>query len=138
MQVVGSQTLENFLADIPFELRGLVHQTRALILAVMPETIEQLDPSIRMIAYGVDRSYKGLICSITIFKSYINIMLAQGASLPDPDGLLKGTGKLARHIRIEKSSELENPGVRAMLETAHQFHRQSFGENQSHPNRLPR
>lgn len=100
----------------------MVQKARSIILSVMPETIEMLDPSIHMIAYGTDRTYKGLICSITIFNSYINIMLANGASLPDPDILLKGTGKIARHMRIEKPADLDLPGVRTMLITARNFH----------------
>lgn len=122
MQVVDQQTINDYLSSFSHEVQELVLKARALIFSVMPESLELLDPSIHMIAYGNDRTYKGLICSITIFKAYINIMLAQGASLPDPDGLLKGTGKLARHIRIEKSSDLDVPGVRAMLVSARQFH----------------
>lgn len=110
--------LATFLMNYSGAVRELVRSARALILAVMPDTIEQFDPSANLIAYGLDRSYKGLICGITLHKAYINIMLAQGASLPDPEGLLQGTGKLARHIRIERLADLEAPEIRRLLETA--------------------
>src|SRR3990172_5857809 len=101
-----TQALEIFLLNYPDAVRELARSARALILAVMPETIEQLDPSANLIAYGLDRSYKGLICGITLHKLHINIMFAQGASLPDPQGLLQGTGKLARHVRVERMADL--------------------------------
>ncbi len=110
--------LAAYIAPHPAEVQPLIRQARSLILSVMPDTVEQLDPSIPMIAYGIDRTYRGLICSITIFKSYINIMLAQGASLADPQGILKGSGKKARHIRIAAPSDLEDPGVKEMLQAA--------------------
>jgi len=110
--------LAAYIAPHPAEVQPLIRQARSLILSVMPDTVEQLDPSIPMIAYGIDRTYRGLICSITIFKSYINIMLAQGASLADPQGILKGSGKKARHIRISAPSDLEDPGVKEMLQAA--------------------
>lgn len=110
--------LATFLMNYSGAVRELVRSARALILAVMPDTIEQFDPSANLIAYGLDRSYKGLICGITLHKAYINIMFAQGASLPDPEGLLQGTGKLARHIRIERLADLEAPEIRRLLETA--------------------
>lgn len=122
MQALDKQTVADYLSGFSNEVQELVLKARALILSIMPETIEQLDPSIPMIAFGTDRTYKGLICSITIFKAYINIMLAQGAKLPDPEGLLRGTGKKARHIRIEKPADLDLPGVRAILVIARQYH----------------
>lgn len=95
-----------------------------LILEVMPNTTELIDPSANLIAYGLDRGYKGLICGITLFKAHINIMLAQGASLPDPQRLLEGTGKLARHIKVTSLADLQDPGVHILLENA--YHRKTM------------
>ena len=113
-----TQALETFLLNYPDAIRELARNARALILTVMPETVEQIDSSADLIAYGLDRSYKGLICGITLHKSHINIMFAQGASLPDPQGLLQGTGKLARHVRVERLADLKAPEIRRLLETA--------------------
>ncbi|MHB0966679.1 MAG: DUF1801 domain-containing protein [Chloroflexi bacterium] len=112
--------LEPFLMNYSDTVRELARSARVLILAVMPKTVEQLDPSANLIAYGLDHSYKGLICGITLHKAYINIMFAQGASLPDPQGLLQGTGKLARHVHVERLADLEAPGIRDLMETAFQ------------------
>ena len=114
----ADSTLEQFLERYPEHIRGLVLSARALILSVMPGAIEQLDIPADLIAYGIDRTYKGLICGIAIYKNYINIMLAHGASLPDPEGLLSGTGKKARHIKIQQAIDLDVPGVRELLEKA--------------------
>jgi hypothetical protein len=113
----------NFLAQVPPDVHPLVQAARALILEVIPGLIEQLDESANLIGYGTDRTYKGLICGIMIYKNYINLMFARGATLPDPDGLLRGTGKRARHIRIEQIPDLVHPGVRRLLETAYSTHR---------------
>lgn len=112
--------LAAFLASYPPDVRSMAHGARSLILEVMPNTIELIDPSANLIAYGLDRGYKGLICGITLFMAHINIMLAQGASLPDPLGLLQGTGKLARHIKVTQLADLNNPGARALLQNAYQ------------------
>ena len=116
-----------FLANYPPEVRSLAREARTLIHDVMPNTIELIDPSANLVAYGLDRGYKGLICGITLFKAYINIMLAQGASLPDPHALLKGTGKLARHIKVTQSTDLTSPAVRTLLEAAYQRKVQEWG-----------
>ena len=81
-----NQMLDEFLANYPVELRDLVMAVRALILEVMPEAIEQLDPSANLIGYGTDRTYKGLVCGIIIYKTYVNLMFARGRELARPGG----------------------------------------------------
>jgi hypothetical protein len=122
--------LAAFLANYPADVQTMAYGARTLILEVMPNTIELIDPSANLIAYGLDRGYKGLICGITMFKAHINIMLAQGASLPDPQGLLKGTGKLARHIKVTQLADLNNPGARALLQEAFQRKAQEWHKKQ--------
>ncbi|MEW6737414.1 MAG: DUF1801 domain-containing protein [Acidobacteriota bacterium] len=110
--------IESFLASYNQDVRDLAGKVRALIRNVMPMAIEQLDPSANLIGYGVDRTYKGLICGITLHKAHVNLMFAKGSELPDPNRLLTGTGKRARHIKIQPGTEIDTPAVHALLETA--------------------
>ena len=115
--------LDMFLAGFSPEVTTLALSARALILEVMPDALEQVDPAANLIGYGLDRSYKGLICGILLYKNYINLIFARGASLPDPGNLLTGTGKRARHIKITRPADLDAPGVRALLQAASDSHR---------------
>ncbi len=45
-------------------------------------------------------------------------MGVNGATLPDPDGLLQGTGKRYRHVRLTTPADVEAPALRALLESA--------------------
>ena len=45
-------------------------------------------------------------------------MFARGADLADPDGLLEGTGKKARHVKLRNVADVDRPGVRTLLEEA--------------------
>ena len=113
-----SAEVERFLAPYSPEIRDLALKVRALVLEVSPDAIEQLDPAANLIGYGFDRTYKGLVCGIALHKAHANLMFAQGTQLPDPLGLLTGTGKRARHVRIQQPGDVDRPGVRALLETA--------------------
>jgi hypothetical protein len=42
----------------------------------------------------------------------------QGAELPDPHRLLKGTGKKIRHIRFDSSDDLEHEYLRTYIRAA--------------------
>jgi len=119
-----SSELEQFLTPYSPVIRHLALKLRALIREVMPDTIEQLDPPAHLIGYGVDRTYKGLICGITLHRAHINLMFARGTELPDPEGLLVGSGKQARHITFRQEADLERPEVRRLLVAALQRHQQ--------------
>jgi hypothetical protein len=115
---VMTAEVEQFLTPYSPEIHDLAWKLRALALEVFPDAIEQLDPPAKLIGYGFDRGYKGLICGIALHKAHVNLMFAQGAELPDPAGLLTGTGKRARHVKIEQPGDIDRPGVRALLEAA--------------------
>lgn len=110
-----SDDLDSFLTPYAPDVRDLARRARELILAIMPDAIEQFDAPARLIAYGINRTYRGLICGIALQKSYVNLMFARGAELPNPAGLLTGTGKRARHVKIQRPEDLASPELRALL-----------------------
>jgi hypothetical protein len=113
-----STQVDDFLAGYSPDVRGLALAARALVLSVLPGMIEQVDPPSGIIAYGYDRSYKGLVCAIAPHKSHVNLMFSRGTELPDPAGLLEGTGKRARHVKIRSLDDVRHPAVHALLEAA--------------------
>ena len=115
---MNETSLEEFLASNIPEVRQLVLKTRALVLTVIPQAIEQVDPPSKIIAYGFGLKYGDLICAIAPYKTYVNLIFSQGAQLPDPQGLLTGTGKRARHVKIKSATDIETPGLRSLLEAA--------------------
>ena len=50
--------------------------------------------------------------------SYVNLGFYHGASLSDPAGLLEGTGKKLRHVKIREVSDVKNPAIAALLRHA--------------------
>src|SRR5262245_57881047 len=113
-----SAEVEQFLDPFAPEIRELAWKVRGLVLEVFPDAIELLDPPAKLIGYGFDRGYKGLVCGIALYKAHVNLMFAEGTELPDPAGLLTGTGKRARHVKVQQPGDVDGPGVRALLEAA--------------------
>ncbi len=110
--------VNDFLAAYSDDVRQLALNLRTIVRDVLPDTVEQVDVSAKIIAYGYDRTYKGLICAIAPQKTYVNLMFSQGADMLDPDGLLEGTGKKARHIKFRSPDDLTRPAIRAYLTEA--------------------
>src|SRR5690348_16457177 len=49
---------------------------------------------------------------------HVQLGFFSGASLDDPKGLLRGKGAYVRHIRLERSADIEPGAFRALLEQA--------------------
>ena len=113
-----TNALDDFLVRYSPEIRGVVLNARALILTEMAGALEQVDPASGIIAYGYGTKYADLICALAPFKNHVNLMFSAGASLPDPTGLLEGTGKKARHVRLVTLKDINNPAVTTLLRAA--------------------
>ena len=67
------------------------------------------------IGYGFTEKAWDCYCAIIVYSKHINISFPSGASLSDPQGLLKGIGSRIRHIRINELTDVKTPGVNALL-----------------------
>jgi len=110
--------LHIFLSAYPPRIRSLALELRALVCELVPSAVEEIDRPARLLGYSYDRTYRTTICVIMPLKAAVNLGLARGVDLPDPAGLLTGTGKRARHVKITSSEQVRCPALRALLEAA--------------------
>jgi hypothetical protein len=114
-----SNGFEDILSQADPGARELAIRAKALIQEVMPAVVEVAWPRQRIAGYGVGpRKMSEQFCYIAVFKGKINLGFYYGAELPDPHGLLEGTGELLRHVKISRPEQLENPALRRLLEAA--------------------
>ena len=53
------------------------------------------------------------------FKAHVNVGFFRGAELADPDGLLEGTGKLMRHVKLGPERDVDARALTKLIETAY-------------------
>jgi hypothetical protein len=111
-------TVEEFLAAYSPEVRELALRTRGLVLDAIPGAIEKVETGHKLINYGSGDRMAEQICYIAPLKSTVNLGFFQGTRLPDPEGLLEGTGKLLRHVKIRRVEDVEKPGLRELIRAA--------------------
>ena len=76
---------------------------RALRLTVLegfPGAVETFDPADGLLAIGTGRSMRDFSFAIIPHKAHVNLQLADGVDLPNPDGQIEGTGKRVRHVKV--------------------------------------
>jgi hypothetical protein len=84
--------LHAFLSDRDDTVRTLALASRDLVLEVFPNAVETAEGN--ELGYGFDTGYRGLVFTISLNRSGVNLGGYGGASLGDPGGLLAGTGKV--------------------------------------------
>ncbi|MGH9662743.1 MAG: MmcQ/YjbR family DNA-binding protein [Bryobacteraceae bacterium] len=101
--------------------------TRELALAVRAVVLEELAPCCEniydaynavAIGYGPTVRLKDGICHVAVYSRHVNLGFNRGAEMVDPDGLLQGSGKRARHIAIRTRADLDRPAIRKYLRRA--------------------
>jgi hypothetical protein len=99
--------------------RELAYELRKLIAEVMPDVVEAPWPKLRMASYGVGPKKKSEhFCYISAQKEDVNLGFYYGAELPDPQNLLRGNGKLLRHVKIREPKEIHSRALRQLLKAA--------------------
>jgi hypothetical protein len=71
-----------------------------------------------VIGFCPDERASNAINSIAVYTKWINLYFFEGDSLPDPEGLLQGTGAMVRNIRINNADDLDRPAVKALMAEA--------------------
>jgi hypothetical protein len=56
---------------------------------------------------------------VNVFTSHVNVGFFQGASLPDPDRLLLGSGKFMRHVKLAPERAINAAALRRLIHTAY-------------------
>jgi hypothetical protein len=56
---------------------------------------------------------------VNSFKSHVNVGFFYGAALKDPAGLLEGSGKRMRHVKLRPDLELNTAILRALVDAAY-------------------
>ncbi len=54
-------------------------------------------------------------------KKHVTFGFPFATSLPDPEGLLEGTGKNMRHVKLRTSQDLDKEGLRELIVAASKF-----------------
>lgn len=56
---------------------------------------------------------------VNAFSAHVNVGFFRGAELSDPSGLLEGTGKFMRHVKLRPERDVDAAALTKLIETAY-------------------
>ena len=109
-----------FLRPYGPAITKLTLAVRKLVLEEDAGAVELIYDAYSAVSAGYSFTGRPSDCCIYVatYTKRVNLGFWDGVDLPDPDGLLEGTGKRSRHVKIRDLAELARPGVRALIQSA--------------------
>ena len=113
--------LEEFIAkyspEVAAEGRAALTKMRRLV----PGAVELVYDNYNWLVVGICPSERAsdAVLSLVFAPRWITLCFLQnGPELRDPSGLLRGSGKRVRNIRLESAKDLDKPAVRSLIAEA--------------------
>ncbi|HEY2861721.1 MAG TPA: hypothetical protein VGJ21_25195 [Terracidiphilus sp.] len=116
----AERQLESFIAKYSPEIAACAREARARIRAKYPTSFELVYDNYNALAIGYAPSEKTseAIFSIALYPRWVSLFFLQAAGLPDPERILKGSGKVVKHVVLPSPDALDHPAVRDLMREA--------------------
>jgi hypothetical protein len=113
------RTFKEFLKTIDPQLQGICSKLRDNIITLDPDYVELVWKNQGIASYGMGpKKMSEHYVYIAPQKNYVNLGFYHGTSLSNPKGLLEGTGKRLRHIKIKSEDETRDRKIKDLITEA--------------------
>ena len=112
--------LNDMIARFDPAIQRVVRQARKKLRKRLPAALELVYDNYNALAIGYGSSEKrgDWIVSLAVYARGVNLYFIYGVALPDPHGLLLGSGNQGRFIRFESAAMLDRCEVDDLIEAA--------------------
>jgi hypothetical protein len=112
-----AKSVHDYILALPGWRGEVSAALRNLILETAPEAEEAVKWSHPVFEVGGPFAY------IHAYKEHINFGFWRGESLPDPHGLLHGSGHKMRHVKLKGMQDLQEGALRDLIRAAVELNR---------------
>jgi hypothetical protein len=106
-------SVEKLLQDHHPEIQAIVEQIRNLILTIVPSSTESANAGWHSISYR--HPQQGYYCGIFPTQDKVILVFEYGILLPDPEGVLEGSGKQVRNVLIDSPDKIPSLAIQKLL-----------------------
>jgi hypothetical protein len=110
------ESIDDLFPTTPEAVRAILGQVRHLVRDTFPKATEIFYHG--ALGYIPTPSGHEMILYVTPQNGYVNLGFFFGASVTDPLGLLEGTGKRMRHVKLRTVLAAQNPALVPMMQQA--------------------
>ena len=115
-----AKQVARFIAKFDPAIAKLTRSCRSVVRKRYPSAIELVYDNYNALAIGYSPTEKTseVVFSLAVYARGLNLYFMYGRSLPDPNGLLQGSGTQGAFIRLESVATLDDPKVIDLIQRA--------------------
>jgi hypothetical protein len=114
-----SDQLLQYLSSYDLKVGELALALRSMILSEVPGALEILNRTYAVsMTYSFTSKWTEGFCMVVVYPHHVNLGFHRGAEFDDADGVLEGTGKIMRHIKVRTLEDLKKPYLRRFIRAA--------------------
>ena len=115
-----TKQVAGFIAKFDPAIAKLTRSCRSVVRKRYPSAIELVYDNYNALAIGYSPTEKTseVVFSLAVYARGLNLYFMYGRSLPDPNGLLQGSGTQGAFIRLESVATLDEPKVIDLIQRA--------------------
>ena len=115
--------LQSFIEKFESQQRAVIRAARKKLRKRFPTATELVYDNYNFFVIGFGPNDRPSNCFVTIAAAAngVGLCFIRGATLPDPEKMLLGSGKQTRFVRLPSADVLEQPAVQALLSVAAEY-----------------
>jgi hypothetical protein len=115
-----AKQLAGFIAKYDPTVAKLARSTRSALQKRLPTASQLVYDNYQFLAIGFSTTERASDCIVSLAVSPKGVALSfyYGATLPDPDKVLLGSGNQNRYVRLESAETLAKPEVEKLIKAA--------------------
>ena len=121
--------LAGFISKFSPDVARIARAARSRVRKLLPAAFELVYDNYNALAlaYGPSVRTSEVVLSLALYPRWVSLFFARGATLPDPAGILRGSGNQMRHVVLGGAEDLDGEPLRALIEAAVATHPKAFG-----------
>jgi hypothetical protein len=111
--MAAASEIKSYLSEKDPKLQKIAGDVRSQMKKIVPGVTETVN------AWGIPTfETQDPFAYMMVGKNHVTLGFHHGTSLEDPHGLLQGTGKNLRHVKLRTREDLSRAGIRELIATA--------------------
>src|SRR5881628_2818626 len=112
--------LAKFMSKYTPEIRAVAEEALVKMRARLPGAVQMVYDNYNalVIGFGPTERASEATFSIVLYPRWVPLFFLHGATFRDPKKILKGSGRIVRHMVLKSAGDLDRPDVRALMQQA--------------------
>ena len=115
-----AKQVASFIAKFDPRIAKLARSARSVLRKRFPTAIELVYDNYNALAIGYSSTERtsDVLFSLAVYARGVNLYFIYGVALPDPHGLLQGSGNQGRFVRLDSAAILDQKEIQDLLAAA--------------------